>query len=29
MAKKQKTITIDGIDKKILRALIQDARIPI
>lgn len=29
MANKQKTITIDGIDKKILRALMQDARTPI
>ncbi|MFL1012493.1 Lrp/AsnC family transcriptional regulator [Flavisericum labens] len=29
MAKKQKTFTIDGIDKKILRALMQDARTPI
>lgn len=27
--RKAKTITIDGIDKKILRALIQDARTPI
>ncbi|KJD35216.1 transcriptional regulator [Tamlana sedimentorum] len=27
--KKTKTITIDGIDKKILRALMQDARTPI
>lgn len=26
---KDKTITIDGIDKKILRALMEDARIPI
>jgi len=26
---KNKTITIDGIDKKILRALMDDARIPI
>jgi len=26
---KHKTITIDGIDKKILRALMEDARIPI
>lgn len=26
---KNKTITIDGIDKKILRALMEDARIPI
>ncbi|MCB4798485.1 Lrp/AsnC ligand binding domain-containing protein [Neotamlana laminarinivorans] len=29
MKKKTKTITIDGIDKKILRALMQDARTPI
>ncbi|ULC60042.1 Lrp/AsnC ligand binding domain-containing protein [Flaviramulus sp. BrNp1-15] len=29
MKKKNKTITIDGIDKKILRALMQDARTPI
>ncbi|MDP5157900.1 MAG: Lrp/AsnC ligand binding domain-containing protein [Flaviramulus sp.] len=29
MDKKTKTITIDGIDKKILRDLMQDARIPI
>ncbi len=29
MKQKQKTITIDGIDKKILRALTADARTPI
>lgn len=29
MKQKTKTITIDGIDKKILRALMQDARTPI